>query len=93
MWEHAAAVTQLMQVWQVMERPGTVQQLPQPLEGMYTSHAVLFGLLAVTPREAHGAESKLRIFQTAKPGVKEDSVKLAAHTRWLCPISLKSKDR
>lgn len=38
-----AAATQLVQVWQVMERPDTVQQLLQPLEGMYTSHAMLFG--------------------------------------------------
>lgn len=88
-----AAVTHLVQVWQVMERPDTVQQLPQPLEGMYTSHAMLFGLLAVTAREPHGAESKLMIFHTEKPGVKEGSVKLTAHTRWLSPNSLESKDR
>lgn len=58
-----AAVTELVQVWQVMERPDTVQQLLQPLQGTWTSHAMHFGLLAVTHREAHGDESKLMIFQ------------------------------
>ena len=55
---------------------------------------MLFGLLAVTPREAQRAESKLMIFQkAAKPGVKEGSMKPSGHTMWLCPNSLKSKDR